>query len=149
LLPGAHPLCFHQGMARLPSIDLAVAALDLQLVRLLRSAMQPKVPQAVACPPSRPVVVQRLTPQPVKVQPIPVPAPPALVLYRTEVHVRPVEAPAGGQEPGATRTAPAEPLPPPWKQPVWERPIEPPPPIKVTVHRPDIISKGSLIDFFM
>jgi hypothetical protein len=136
-------------MQRLPSIDLTVAALDLQLVRLLRSAMQPKVRQAAACPPPRPVLVQRLTPQPVKVQPLPCTASLPLVLYRTEVHVVPVHAAAAGQEPGAARTSPAEPLPPPWKQPAWEQPIDPPPQIKVTVHRPDIISKGSLIDFFM
>jgi hypothetical protein len=44
---------------------------------------------------------------------------------------------------------PSCPLPAPWKTPVWKEPIQPNPSIKVVIERPDIVNKGSLIDFFI
>jgi len=41
------------------------------------------------------------------------------------------------------------PLAPPWKMPVWQMPVTPPPKVKVVQYRPDIINKGSLLDFFV
>lgn len=40
------------------------------------------------------------------------------------------------------------PLPPPWKQPVWNTPLPQRPVIKQITFRPDIQNKGSLIDVF-
>lgn len=40
------------------------------------------------------------------------------------------------------------PLPPPWKQPIWETPLPAKAVIKVITMKPDIQNKGSLIDVF-
>ncbi|HEX4795032.1 MAG TPA: hypothetical protein VH370_14660 [Humisphaera sp.] len=51
--------------------------------------------------------------------------------------------------PVASKPEMESPLAPPWRMPVWNMPIVPPPKIKVVQYRPDIINKGSLLDFFV
>src|SRR5437660_712953 len=58
----------------------------------------------------------------------------------------PVTTPTVGECDGSPAPIPSEsPLPPPWKVPAWEIPPQPLPKVKITVYRPDIIHKGSLI----
>lgn len=127
--------------------ELIVAAMDLKLVRLLRQAMHP----SCSCGRSaRGNTAPAHQPQP-RIEPRRVIHPQARIEPRPVIHVpsRVIE------QPSATPTEPEQPsrlrspIQPPWKILPWQTPIPPRPKIKVVLHRPDIISKGSLIDFFI
>jgi hypothetical protein len=142
------------------SINAVVAALDLQLVRLLRKAMSPggngsvagigPAPSSIA-PRAGSQPEPRIAPRPV-IHPEPRFAPRAV--HHPEPRFEPANTRCGGPiavivetaEPAGKTKSPIEP---PWKVLPWETPLPPRPEIKLRVQPPDkIISKGSLIDLF-
>jgi hypothetical protein len=137
-------------------VNLITAAMDLKLIRLLRGAMQPKLPHAPGAhgvPGPAPTLPGRPTHQaspallpPTVVQPPPLLRPPPIIFFRPIFKEIPLEC---ATPPHAGPTSHTMPLQPPWKSLPWKSPLPPPPLIKVVQHRPDIISKGSLIDFYM
>jgi hypothetical protein len=151
-------------VSRLDSnVSMVVAALDLELVRLLRGAIRAADlasgqggaagpffgPAAVIEPRPRhhpdPVIEprQRIRPAP-RFEPRPVVHP----TLRLEVELN--EAARVAPPPDACPPCPHKSaLPPPWKLAPWECPLPPRPLIKVNVRRTDIIHKGSLIDMFI
>jgi len=134
--------------------DLLVAALDLELVRLLRAAMRPDAQVGRASPlgpaPSTIQPRHRLHPAP-RFEPRAVVHPAPRFEPRQVIHPQPLvapPAPAQPTEPQQPRRADC-PIQPPWRVLAWETPLPPPPKIKLIVYRPDTISKGSLIDLFI
>ena len=142
--------------------SLIVAALDLQLVRLLRGAIRTADlsshhgdrgvfgPAAVIEPRPRhhpdPLIEPRIRIRPTpRFEPRPVLHPtPRLEASRNDAACAappPPECPPPG--------SPSLPLQPPWKVLPWERVPSPPPIVKINFVRPDIHDKGSLIDLFM
>ena len=129
--------------------------LDLQLVRGLRAALQDDIlrgvhplgpaPQQVL-PHQRiepdPVIEprQRITPTP-HFEPRPVHRPDPALGPRD--HLCPPPATPLPEDPGGT-----SPIEPPWKVRPWEAPVPIKLEVKVVQLRPDIVHKGSLIDFF-
>ncbi|MCC6421930.1 MAG: hypothetical protein IT447_00445 [Phycisphaerales bacterium] len=136
-------------------ISLLTAALDLKLIQMLRQAMQPAGQSTGGLPVVQtPAAIyeprQHLHPTP-RIEPRMVYHPTPRIEPRLVYHPTPDTAPA---------PPPAAPLPPPCKPfspipPVWKKlpPIHHEqsagPKIKVVHRPPDIIHKGSLIDFFM
>ena len=141
------------------SINLIVATLDLQLVRLLRQSMAgaPTLdgggarrhihPQPTIEP--RPVhePAPRIEPRKT-IEPTPRFAPRPTVFVDVPPSSVPATTPPVVCETSQTEKT-VSPLQPPWKTVPWEQPIPPAPKVKVVQYRPDIISKGSLIDFFI
>ena len=146
---------------------LLVAALDLDLVQLLRGAMRTAdiasgKPQAVSeLGPAPTPLRDRFDREPVFEQRRVIHPEPKYE-RRQIIHPQPrIEFPA----PLKVESQPAEPpcscccvvikpeiespLPPPWRQPIWATPIPPTPKVKIVKIRPDIHNKGSLIDFFI
>lgn len=144
------------------SVNLIVATLDLQLVRLVRGAMRAADaagdssrlihPAPSALPRDRhepePAIEPRLRHQP---DPVIEPAPNLRAGERVWAYEQCV-SPVGPEsaEQVARSTSPIEP---PWKVLPWE---DSPPPaprvvrtVKVLISRPDIPSKGSVIDLFI
>ena len=139
--------------------SLLTASLDLQLVQLLRAAMAPGGTGAVSPLGPRPTDIQRRF----NIQPE--------TEYLQRRHVQPeprieprqVIRPADRFEPSqrdltiAPGTSecytPAKQfvIEPPWKVLPWEEPLrcESRPPVKIVIKPPDIVHKGSLIDFFI
>jgi hypothetical protein len=143
------------------SVNLVVAALDLNLVRLLRRAMNgghaPCGPLDGACRPAGFEPRRRHEPEPVieprkRVEPAPYFEPRRRIHPRPELAVPPPQlAPAA---PAEAATRPSSPIEPPWKVLPWERGADFPPPrpvrkIKVFVTRPDSYCKGSVLDLFI
>jgi hypothetical protein len=156
-------ICFTAGdvgLDSINSINAVVAALDLQLVRLLRKAMSPGGNGSIA----------GIGPAPTFIAPRTGAHPERAISPRPVVHPqprfapRPVHHPEPRFEPASPRCAGApvvvievteppgkthSPIEPPWKVQPWETPLPPRPKVKVQVRPPDkIISKGSLIDLF-
>ena len=140
-------------------VGLIVAALDLKLVRLVRGAMAPN-------PNGKPVAFigpaptnARFLPRPVvhptpRFEPRPVIHPTPRFEPRLVIHPRPrVEPLPCACEPPHEPEMPARsksPIEPPWKVLPWEQPPgQPAPKVKLAIYRPDVVSKGSLIDFFI
>ena len=137
-------------------VNLLVASLDLQLVRLLRDAIRTADlssgkgagiggaagvgPRPVATPTprieSRPVIhptlriEPRMSAHPVKPEP-----PVDVVVISTH-------------EPEQSRIK-QSPIQPPWKVLPWEKPSEPEPKLKVIQRRPDVPVKGTVFDVFI
>lgn len=142
------------------NVSLIVTTLDLQLVRLLRDAMKTTPTAATLSgaalqPADRFEPRPHLHPQPaIESRPHIRPAPrfePRPVVHPIR---RAVPLPQCAGAPPAGVAAPAKPtlpnpIQPPWKLLAWRTPIPPKPQIKVTIYRPDIVSKGSLLDFFI
>lgn len=147
------------------SVGLIVATLDLQLVKLLRAAMQPGAggpsggmrmihPQPVVEPRRRIEPEPAVEPRP-HVRPEPVFEPREKLGYGP---LRPdccdLRAPAVPTEPVEKSPHSSSPIEPPWKVLPWEdRPLPAPvrhvPKVKVIQARPDIQCKGSVIDLFI
>jgi hypothetical protein len=141
------------------SVGLVVAAMDLEVVRLLRAAMGPRCgcggPLDLIHPGPRFEPRKRVEPEP-KIEPRRHihPAPrfePRMKLRGGELKAACAQvAPAEPEEPAARSTSPVEP---PWKVRPWEQ--NPPPPprpvrkIKVFLTRSDSYCKGSVIDLFI
>ena len=139
--------------------SLIVASLDLQLVRLVRGAMASPADSgepASGLGPAPTIIERRF-----RVQPEPEILPRRRIEPEPYVEPRQVIRPADRFEPGGCEPVPApfecytppkrSPVEPPWKVLPWEEaPCPPPPPrIKVVVPPPDVVHKGSLIDFFI
>ena len=143
------------------NVSLVVAALDLQLVRLLRGAI------CTADLSSRPGGAGGAFGPAAVIEPRPRHHPDPLIEPRPRIHPtprfepRPVIHPTPRLEAllnDAARSAPPSPCPPcphtsplqpPWKVLPWDQPPARPALIKVNVLRPDIHHKGSLLDLFM
>jgi hypothetical protein len=128
-------------------VGLIVAALDLNLVRLVRGAMAPNPcgkPVAFIGPAPncfRFLPRRRIHPTP-RFEPRPVihPTP------RLEPTPATCEPPHEPEMPVRSKS----PIEPPWKVLPWEQPpAQPAPKVKLAIYRPDVVSKGSLIDFFI
>jgi hypothetical protein len=137
--------------------SLIPAMMQLGLVRLLRGAMRPKLPPAPALPgpaPSTPPPLHRSSDDRIEHRPRIEPAPrfEPRPVHRPAPRVMPAPpAPAADPHapcPQAPRRCAGSPLLPPWKTMPWEKPADPPPPIKIIIHRPDITTRGMLIDFY-
>lgn len=147
---------------------LIVASLDLKLVRLLRAAMNGDGGGAVSGLGPAPTVIERRF----RVEPEPHILPRRRIEPEPRIEPRQVIRPADRYEPGACDPcvprvlpplecyAPPPPPPackrhviePPWKVLPWEQAPEYPRverKIKVVIKPPDIVHKGSLIDFFI
>jgi hypothetical protein len=72
--------------------------------------------------------------------------PPPIVFFKPIFKEIPVECPGSVADRSPKHLLPLQP---PWKAPPWEAPIPPAPQVKLVQYRPDIITKGSLIDFYM
>ena len=137
------------------SVSAIVAALDLKLVQGLRAALQDDVPRGVH--PLGPAPNQIL-PRP-RIEPNPVIEPRQRITPAPRFEPRPVYHPAPRFEPRGHACPPPEaplpedpggkcPIEPPWKVRPWETPVPIKLEVKVVQLRPDIVHKGSLIDFF-
>lgn len=134
--------------------SVLIAAADLQAVRSVTDAMRAADIASGRTGPNGTFPQmgprQREHPEP-RIEPREVIHPAPRIEPRFTIHPRPnidPQPPAAPLEPELpVRTK--SPLPPPWKQVVWKMPLQPAPKIKVVIHRTDVISKGSLIDFFI
>ena len=144
-------------------VDLLVAALDLKVVRLVRDAIRTTELSAGGVPgplgtivsPLRLEARRRIEPE-LLIEPRVVYHPTPYIEPRPVIHPTPTYAPAPVcQPPCEPPTQPEDPcrphspIQPPWRVLPWKIPSQPPPKVKVVVIRPDIVSKGSLIDFFI
>jgi hypothetical protein len=149
-------LCFAPWVSLPSNVSLIVASLDLQLVRLLRSAIRTadrSSQRGCACGPAdcyepRQVIhpTPRYEPRPV-IHPTP--------RYEPRCVERPLKAcpdldlsSAPCAPPQVTHIA-KSPIQPPWKTLPWENPAPPAKVVKIIVRRPDNFSKGSIIDCFI
>jgi hypothetical protein len=139
--------------------SLVVAALDLKLVQLLRDAIRTadisggKLGRRGALPviaEDRFLARRVIDPEP-RFEPRP-------VIHPTpRFEPRPVIHPTVRVEPNVSIAPPEHcapkpcpgPLPPPWRQPIWEIPVPLRPVLKLVRYRPDMRHKGSLIDVFI
>jgi hypothetical protein len=146
-------LCFWHGVASFQdAAALAVASLDLELVKLLRGAMRAADIGAggrgVLTP--DPVIEPRrhLTPEP-EYLPRQVIHPTPRYEPRPVIHPTPRLEPEPCPPPCPAPPPSFNPLPPPWKMVVWKNPIPPQPILKVVQYKTDIHNKGSLLDVFV
>ena len=136
-------------------VNLIVATLNLKMVRLIRDAI--RTADAAAVLPGERVLSRELArridvperrflPRPV-IHPTPYFAPRPVIHLRPRVEEQPPVCPP--REP--LKCLPKKPaaLQPPWAVVPWEKPIQPAPKVKINIRRTDVISKGSLLDFFI
>lgn len=139
------------------NIGATLAALDLSLVRLLRGAMSPggngsvtglgPAPSNITARPNaqpEPVIEPRVRYHPTpRFEPRPVHHPEPRFAPREDIGLPPIEI-VEASDCRSKNLIEA-----PWQVLPWEKPLPPPPEIKVWVKPPDkVISKGSLIDLF-
>lgn len=135
-------------------INLITSTLDLQLVRLLRAATADDAALAAGVhrrpePQSEILARKRIDPSP-RFEPRPVIHPTPRFEPRPVITPSPADAPPSLDRACATARARKSVLPlPVWKTLPSEIPSNPSQTIKLVFHRPDIISKGSLIDLFI
>lgn len=137
---------------------LIVATLDLQLVRLLRDAAGGTTAVTDLGPaPNRLNTAARAAVRPV-IQPEPRIEPRLVHHPEPRIEPRPVVEVETKSHRLPTQPTPAEPerfvtyrpaVRPPWRIPPQENPPQAAPVVKVVQIRPDIVHKGSLIDFFI
>lgn len=141
------------------SVNLLVAALDLSVVRSIRDAIRTADLSAGGRPGPLGTIQKAVTIAPRQViHPEPRIEPRKVIHAEPRIEPRRVIHPTPRYEvlppiqvcAEQTEHVPnlGSPLPPPWKQPIWETPLPVKPVIKLVVHRPDIHNKGSLIDVF-
>jgi hypothetical protein len=154
-------------VSQLDTINLLVATLDLQLIKLLRDAIRTAdIHGAAASKSGRPgdsfeprrhlqpeaqiLPRQRFHPTP-RIEPRQVihPAP----IIRQPVAMAACEPPPALPEPDPPLQhhccASCSPIQPPWKVLHWQNPPAPRPVVKVVLRRPDIVHRGAMIDFFI
>ena len=153
-----HAVCFARGVGLESNIALVVASLDLKLVQLLRDAIR-TTDVAGARANGRHLIEpepeflprRHLTPTPViEARPRihPEPRYEARPVIHPEPRIVPPPPPiCPAPEPVSHLTK--SPFVPPWKVMPWENPPQPALKIKVIKLRPDIVTKGSLIDCFL
>jgi hypothetical protein len=141
------------GVASDSGINLIVASLDLQLVRLLRGAIATNLKHNTG-----PV----LTPQPV-IEPRRHIHPEPVIEPRRHIHPLPViDSVACSTKcsdeclnfcvlpaPTAPVSKTKSPIEPPWKVLPWENPPQPAPKVKIVIKQPDNVNRGKLLDLFM
>lgn len=130
---------------------LIAAASDLQVVRLLRDAMRAADAAAGPVGPAGGIAPRRSAHPAPRFEPRPVHEPSPRIEPRDTVELTPrLElAPAPSPEQAPKPPCRKPPIEPPWRILPWEMPLQPPPKVKLIIQRPDIVSKGSLIDFFI
>jgi len=137
-------------------VDLLVATLDLQLVRLLRDAIRTadlssgkgSVGVGAAGSGARPIA----TPTP-RIGPRPVIHPTVRIEPRMSAHPVKADPPVdivvlSTVQPEQSRIK-QSPIQPPWKVLPWEKPSQPEPKLKVIERRPDVPVKGTVFDVFI
>ena len=144
------------------SASLIVASFDLKLVQLLRGAIRAadaasgKAAPIAFIGPAPTFAARRLLsrevlhPEP-RFEPRPVIHPTPRFLPRPVIHLTPRFEPPPSCAPVTPEVPPrcGHGLPPPWKVPVWNMPVEPKVTIKRVIHLTDVHSKGSLLDLFI
>jgi hypothetical protein len=144
------------GMGLESQAALLVAAADLKVVRLLRAAMNGCGCRVTALGPAPNLRCDRFEPRlrvhpTPRFEPRPVIHPTPRFEARFTIHPRPNIA----DQPLAAPVEPEQPIrfhspiQAPWKVLPWETPILPQAKIKRIVQRPDIVSKGLLLDMFI
>jgi hypothetical protein len=133
---------------------LAVATLDLEVVRLVRGAIRAAdihgAKQAGVVVPEPDILPRRhLTPEPEylprqHIHPTPRYEPRPVIHPTPRIECEP-PPPCLPEVPPPS----LNPLPPPWKLAVWNIPIPPRPTLKVVLYKTDIPHKGSLLDVFI
>lgn len=132
--------------------SLIIAALDLQLVRLLRKSIAANVACPVLCPCDRLAIRSRLRAElRRRIEPRKVVHPTPRFDARPVIHPTPRIEPRTVDHPTEPVQPARKPGPcrPPWRVPLWEMTLQPPPNIKVHIYRPDVIHKGTLLDLFI
>ncbi len=136
------------------SISAIVATLDLKLVRGVRAALQDDIPRGVhplGPAPQQILPRQRIEPEPV-IEPrrhiTPTPHFEPRPIYHPEPKYAPADCFCLPATPLAEEPNGKSPIQPPWKVRPWETPVPIKLEVKVVQLRPDIVHKGSLIDFF-
>ena len=133
--------------------SLIVAASDLKVVRLLRDAIRTAdiasgkfgpLGTLPGCAREKVHPTPRFESRPVH-HPDPRIEPRQTIHLRDRVELQPHPTPVEPEQPVRCRS----PIKPVWRTMPTENAIEPRPIIKLIVQRPDIVSKGSLIDFFI
>jgi hypothetical protein len=160
---GAHAFALRQGVSSDASISLLVASLDLALVRSITDAMRAAdIASGRGQPASglgpAPTLIERRF----RIEPEPEILPRERIEPEPRIEPRQVIRPADRYEPRDQRDlipVPAECYKPckkhtleaPWQVLPWEQPLpcRVEPKLKVVVKPPDIVHKGSLIDFFI
>lgn len=144
-------------MSSSSGISLLVASFDLQVVKSIRDAIRTADLSAGGIPGPLGTIQKRnalrhvIHPEP-RIEPRRVIHPEPRYEPRKVIHLEPrvkvlptiVIQPEDCVQPPNL----GEPLPPPWKQPLWQTPLPLTPVIKQITHRTDIQCKGSLIDVF-
>ncbi len=137
------------------NISAILATLDLKLVQGLRAALQDDVkhPAATALGPAPQQTLPRS-----RIEPEPFIEPRRHITPTPHFEPRPIHHPEPKFAPCEDLYCPSSPLPedpggkspiePPWKVRPWEAPVPIKLEVKVVQVRPDIVHKGSLIDFF-
>lgn len=131
-------------------VNLLVASLDLELVRLIRGAIAPGI-DCGQTQVQKHVLEPRFVHHPdPRIEPRDVYHPTPRFEPRPVYHPTPRFEPLPSAPPiqPEEQVHKSQALPPPWKQPVWETPLPAPVVVKLVQHRPDIVNKGSLIDLF-
>lgn len=152
------------GVSLADQASLIIAALGLNLVRLLRGAIQAADEQAAARAPTTLTPAAIYEPREViRSQPIVVPAEhiysrpiieprPAIAAENASIPAESTSTPGVGSE-HPCRHAPdrqtPDPIQPPWAVLPWQEPPKQQVRVKVVRYRTDIVNKGSLIDSFI
>lgn len=136
-------------------VSLLLAAVDAQVINLVTTAMSATNAKTAACIARSAGANKQVSPRPVhKPQPRVAPRP----VHKPQPRI---EAPTFQGPPTVKRTStepsnPEQPrraaeslLPPPWKMPLWKVAPQPPVSVKPIVQRPDISTKGTLLDRFI
>jgi hypothetical protein len=147
------------------NVQLILAAMDLKVVSLLRGAMRAAdiasgrmEPATALGPAPTPPPPLGINPEPVyeprvHIHPMPLYEPRPVIHLEPRVETSPtlhVPSPVEVEPtPSACSAANESPLLPPWKTMPWQNPPQPPARVKIVLVRPDIINKGSLLDFFI
>ncbi len=137
------------------SVSAIVAMLDLKLVRGVRAALQDdaKHPAATALGPTPQQMLprQRIEPEPY-IEPrrhiTPTPHFEPRPIHHREPTFAPGDALWSPSTPVVKDPGGESPIQPPWKVRPWEAPVPIKLEVKVVQVRPDIVHKGTLIDFF-
>jgi hypothetical protein len=141
-------------------VGVLVAALDLKLVRLLRGAMAGQLnafgPPGAGVGPRGARQFEprhRIEPEPrfeprKRIEPTPRFEPRPVIHPEPRVEQQPCQVPHEPEMPLRTRS----PLEPPWRVVPWKpsaAPAQSRPQVKLLIVQPDVITKGTLIDFFI
>jgi hypothetical protein len=149
-------LCFWHGVSSFQDVAaLAVASLDLEVVRLIRGAIRAADIEGGKLGGGEFVPTTNIQPRP-QLHPEPRILPRQVIHPTPRYEPRPVIHPTPRQELPAMPPPAPEPSehlqklpPPPWKQLVWQIPVPSPATIKVVRYKTDIPHKGLLLDTFI